>query len=429
MAQSPSMNRDPSLPSALTDSRDHILTELGKILGSDEFKTSKRSQRLLRHLVEETLAGRQESLKERVLAIELFGRKPSYDSADDSSVRVGIHEVRRRLQQHYASQQPQIGVREMRIQLAPGTYIPSFEHIALAPTLSEREETAPLAAEEAKPKWIGRSSIIALAATGLVGLALAKLKFGEELVNSFWAPLMSSKIADPVLVCVGLPQAYRCSGSGHETFLQQYQGADRPKSFTWKVPQSGCETLTPVSGQFVGVGDTVAISQLAPFLKRHGKSINLRFTNDVSLTDLKNSSVILLGAFSNSWTLRRSKGSRFIFDTDLGARILRDRQSPSKIYRPQNYLPSGTLSLDYAVASRHRERHGDSENITYVIAGLTQYGTGAAADLVFQPKYSALIEQHLNRLDAGIANLEILLKVPVVEGIPGSPVIIAVHSW
>src|SRR4051812_3813194 len=80
-----------------------IRAELKAILASDSFLSSKRCQDFLEFVVERALAGDYDSLTERFLGVELFGRAIDYETATDSIVRVRASDVRRRLAQYYSS--------------------------------------------------------------------------------------------------------------------------------------------------------------------------------------------------------------------------------------------------------------------------------------------------------------------------------------
>jgi hypothetical protein len=73
--------------------------------------------------VEQALAGHFESLKERVIGIELFGRSPSYDTGEDAIVRVTASDVRKRLLQFYGEGH---GTSKFRVSLPSGSYIPEI---------------------------------------------------------------------------------------------------------------------------------------------------------------------------------------------------------------------------------------------------------------------------------------------------------------
>ena len=79
--------------------------ELQEILRSAPFSSSRQCQNLLRYLVEKSTQGEEESLKERVIGIEVFGRSPDYNTGDDPIVRARVGEVRKRLAQYYLSEE------------------------------------------------------------------------------------------------------------------------------------------------------------------------------------------------------------------------------------------------------------------------------------------------------------------------------------
>ena len=88
-----------------------------------EFQSSKRSQDFIRYVVEHTLTGRADMLKERTIGIDVFGRSTSYEPSDDATVRVKAGDVRKRLGLYYAGQGAQDPV---RIEFPAGTYVPEF---------------------------------------------------------------------------------------------------------------------------------------------------------------------------------------------------------------------------------------------------------------------------------------------------------------
>ena len=77
--------------------RDH----LKEVMASRAFAGSKRAQDFLQLIVEHALAGRYDSLRERTIGAEMFGRPIDYDTSNDAVVRVKATEVRRKLAQYY----------------------------------------------------------------------------------------------------------------------------------------------------------------------------------------------------------------------------------------------------------------------------------------------------------------------------------------
>jgi len=112
-----------------------VLAELDKILTSRVFSTAGRPSRLLRFLVQETIDGRGDSLKEYTLGTSVLGRQPSFDPRIDPIARVEAARLRDRLDLYYATEGRTDPV---TISLPKGGYVPAFEMGALegAPALA-----------------------------------------------------------------------------------------------------------------------------------------------------------------------------------------------------------------------------------------------------------------------------------------------------
>jgi tetratricopeptide (TPR) repeat protein len=79
--------------------------ELQRVLASDLFRRSARHQRFLRYVVERTLQGEFDALKEMALGVAVFGRSTStFDPQLDPIVRVEAARLRAKLTLHYAGE-------------------------------------------------------------------------------------------------------------------------------------------------------------------------------------------------------------------------------------------------------------------------------------------------------------------------------------
>ena len=76
---------------------DAVRSELELILKSRGFARNERMSGFLRFLVQRHLEGRDSELKESVIAVEVFGRKPDYNPKDDPVVRTEARRHRARL--------------------------------------------------------------------------------------------------------------------------------------------------------------------------------------------------------------------------------------------------------------------------------------------------------------------------------------------
>jgi TolB-like protein len=114
--------------------RDH----LKEVIASRAFAGSKRAQDFLQLIVEHALAGRFDSLRERMIGAEMFGRPIDYDTSNDAVVRVKATEVRRKLAQYYQESKKKPAV---RIELPIGSYVPKFQWESLEVSAQPSPET------------------------------------------------------------------------------------------------------------------------------------------------------------------------------------------------------------------------------------------------------------------------------------------------
>jgi hypothetical protein len=97
--------------------------QLEKVLASPAFSRNERLSRFLRFVVEQHLAGRDDELKESVIAVEVLGRSPDHDPKQDSIVRTEAARLRVRLSEYYlgdGKDDPLV------IELPKGGYVPAF---------------------------------------------------------------------------------------------------------------------------------------------------------------------------------------------------------------------------------------------------------------------------------------------------------------
>src|ERR1700756_5703671 len=122
------------------EERSAIHEQLERLLASPFFSHSRRFPSFLRYVIEKTLAGQEDELKERTLGVEIFGRQADYDTASDPIVRVTAAEIRKRIAQYYQTPGHE---HEIRISLQAGGYIPQFYEPA-----SAKDEGSTVATQE-----------------------------------------------------------------------------------------------------------------------------------------------------------------------------------------------------------------------------------------------------------------------------------------
>jgi TolB-like protein/Flp pilus assembly protein TadD len=130
--------------------RDH----LDQILASRIFAGSRRTQDFLRLVVQHALEGDLDSLRERMIGAEMFGRPVSYDTGNDSVVRVRASEARKKLAQFYG--EADHAHLPLRIEMPSGSYVPRFHF----------SESEPLVSPEHAEGAVGSASEVTVQANG-----------------------------------------------------------------------------------------------------------------------------------------------------------------------------------------------------------------------------------------------------------------------
>lgn len=84
------------------------------------------------------------------------------------------------------------------------------------------------------------------------------------------------------------------------------------------------------------------------------------------------------------------------------------------------------IQNDYAIVSRLLDANTDRPVV--IAAGITHFGTMAAGELLSNPAYFSEVVQQLPR-GWQKKNLQVVLRVPVVQGASGHPRVLATQVW
>ncbi len=395
-----------------------IREELDRVLHSEEFRASKRSQEFLTYVVEHTLDGSSVGLKERTIGIEVFHRPPGYDTGDDATVRVKAGEVRKRLALYYATTGTQNPV---RIELLPGTYVPAFRRPKAKPESPEFETLIAPATEpepalpppanldtEPQRQRSGRylwPALIALTLAVILGVFAWTKNYAQPTVlDQFWAPVLKDNV--PVSLCVAYVPVY---------------GLDREP--TPSAPPRSDE-FVQLKDQFVGAGDLIASVRLSSMLTRQHRPYSLKVGNEVSFHDIRGEPAILVGYSYTRWK-EISSQMRFFIDGTRQPIGITDN-GKATIWTLPNLPADRKTDHDYAIVSR--VFNPDTNAMLVELAGITSYGTDAASEIVTNPD---MLAEALRDAKEGWQhkNLQLVLSVKVIAGVPALPKVVASYFW
>jgi len=419
------------------DERRTVFSELEKILASPHFCNSKRYPALLRYLVEHAVSGRVEQLKERTLGIEVFHRSPNYDTNADTIVRYTAGEVRKRLAVYYHENESGSPI---QIVLPVGSYVPEFFHAppeemeSFLPASGAKaggdSEPAPALrssgqvhhpAYDPSPAWAveipgaetRRSApartrrlllLLAIAVLLIIAGVAALLHWRSasateaNVVDRFWAPVLHQP--GTALLC-----------SGAVVFA--------PDKFSGVITANKDNTYP-----FVSIQIAATIARISGILERNQTAYQMQPCTSTPLTELRERPLVLLGGYNNEWTLRLVAPLRYAFDSGSVESIV-DRRNP-QVHWQRNPSQPYSSADDYGLIARFYD--STTDRVVMVVAGLGRNGTEGAGLFATSPHSLKMLSDKLGH-DIGSGNIEAVVKVNVVDGKTGAPLLESAYRW
>jgi hypothetical protein len=437
------------------EEKDQVRRQMHRLLSTAHFKNSRRYPALFRYIVEETLEGRGEFLKERLLGVQVFGRPPGYDTASDPIVRVTIAEIRKRIAQYYHEESHES---EMRIELMPGRYEPEF--FPGKPTAASTDApSAPFALHAhtqvqppergtgALEKGASRPSIefkdlfraflrsrrwLAAGSLCLVALAAATVllwtRAHPSAIDQLWRPVLASQRT--ITLCIPSASDGFSIDRAAGIVASDRPAGQTPRQTTAHPPHPRLETFLAHEngGENVVYSDVLAANTLSGLIgAAHGES-RLRLSSGTTLADLQQGPNILIGGLDNGWTLRALSQLRYRFaGNDQEQYWITDVKNPSsRAMQLDLNADYPAVKQDYAIIARVHDQ--STGQIQMIVAGIGMCGTAAAGEYLANP---AQVEQLRQRVGRGFRDhdFEAVLGMDVVNGQAGSPRVLAVYVW
>ena len=408
------LNDSATATAALTnEERTAIQEQLERLLSNSHFNQSRRFPSFLRFVIDQTLLGQTDLLKERTLGIEIFGREADYDTASDPIVRVTATEIRKRIAQYY--QEPGHET-ELRVTLPAGSYVPQFHwpqaaresSIALTATAPPPLEALPAeTAPKRARRWFRRPAIAV--ALGVIAVAAAVYVWRSAQrspFDFFWGPLVKS--SEPVLFCF--------ADQGHYSTITLRDARDPSRQIQLS------DNLTAVI-----IDDVNPIVRVAGLLQSSGKKYTLKGEGTTTLMDLRSGPTVFIGAFDNAWTLRLTAPLRYHFVvnremTDFGIVDSTTPEQPGWMVNRQQQLTTNNYR-DFAIVARFTD--STTGKLAVIIAGVARGGTRVATEYLTDPAHLAQLE----RAAGGKKNMEVVLSTQIIDSEPGTPKVEASYFW
>ncbi len=425
-------------------SPDEVRAELRQILDSPSFQNSKRCRQFLTHVCDRALSGDANALKERSVAMDVFGRQAELNLGVDTIVRVTAREVRKRLAQYYVNAG---GVPAVRVDLPPGSYVPVFRYSDPAPRSMEStpaqselidtnkdEGPVPKSLKPANRRFrrlaVALAALVVVISSAFMAAKLTGSNSNQDAFTRFWAPVFESR--QPLLIAVAHPLVYRPSSRSARMSPERPPALTLPLQRVIQAPANPLDggEVVPVPDQFVGFGDMVAGTEVSALLARRSKAVRIALASTIPFSQLQKTPTLLVGALTNRWTMELQTAWKLQFAwTPERKPLIVDRGGGDRqwiVPAKDHEAAPEAAPKDYILISRIS--NSVTGGTVLVAAGLKQFGTEAAGRLLTDPEQLGGV---LQKLPAGweSRNLQLLMQVTVIDSSPAQPELVAWQIW
>jgi len=414
---------------------------VSRILCSALFRKSRKLATFLQFICEQQQMGKADSINEQRIGTEVFGRNEGYHMGEDSIVRSQARFLRLRLQEYFATE----GKDEPIILTIPkGSYVPEFHlrelpaesvqavatlvsHIGYAASTPSDNESS-----DSPPK---RSSFWIYVAAGFGAVVCLALGIGwwlrgEEHRHAgvpvevrFWASIFDSQ-RTTILVPADSSLVLMDELIGNEITLSDYM--NRKYRSTVPPPEMTRIWNQLLTSQYTNVVDLRLVSALERLPEVDHSKTQVRFARDVSLSELKQNNVILIGSTrANPWVDLFSSAGRFRvgYDSKTHTNLVENRNPGQGEKARYDEAADSAGHLAYGVISYLPSLDGESSSL--LIGGTSKAGTETASEFLLSPRFITF----LHSLDKGgaLPHFEILLSAQNLNGNSYQRTIVCYH--
>lgn len=361
----------------LTD--EQKLNILAELIASPEFKDSKRFQDLLKYLVGETLAGN--AIKEITLGIDFFGKGSGFDPKEDTTVRVYINNLRKKLEHYYLTCTPSI---PYELIIPKGHYQVEFKELP-AKILPENDSLQKNIPIKQNFSFIAILSILVfIAGFGAAYFIFNKKTDSPKYNSTIWGDFLKPD-GRPTLILLGdFYFLYERASDGQLGRFIRDMRINSPEDFKQMVRNDPAFAKQYVQGDFTYLrpSSSWGLATILPIIQQSPKGFSLKLASQFTIDDAKTNNIIYIGSFKNLYSLQKIL---HIFRIDYNltpAGFHLDGPDSSLFFSPGNFR-GGNYEKDYAVAAKAQ---GPEGGIIMLLTGFSDSGVIEATHFVMDYK-------------------------------------------
>ncbi|MFK7862693.1 MAG: hypothetical protein AB8B95_00555 [Pseudohongiellaceae bacterium] len=349
---------------------DQLRELANRIAASGVLGRSKKYSALLNYLVE--CAIQAKAPKELELAISVLNKPEDYDVSSDSSVRVYVHQLRKKLDQYYSEFAPSEPHRVL---------IPKGQYTLVALAKPVESESLKMAARKFASFFDTRALLlvlISLLAANLLVMLVADDR-GEGVdshpsvaFHPIWKPVLEDQ--HPILLVMGdyyifgelnangnVARMVREFNVNSRNDLEDLQFSDIERT----------ENYLDLDLSYMPEGSAYALARIVPILQAGNKTVNITMMSDLSAADIRDNHIVYIGYISALEKLNQMTFASSGLQIGRSYDELVDKES-FQIFTSDAGLPEeGERFRDYGMFSTYP---ASSETQIVMIAGMRDAG-------------------------------------------------------
>ena len=267
-----------------------------RIITSGALGRSKNYRALLQYLVQCSIEGKPP--KELEIAIDVLGRNNDFDVSVDSTVRVYVHQLRKKLDAYFEKQGAE---EDYRIVVPKGSYT-----LSVIPSIKKIENPSSLFNQQSQGN-LNTGLLIAGLVLLIVNLAyMLSVNYSSPAMVSQSAaehPVWDSVLKDeqPILLVMGdyyifgelnangnIALMVREFNVNSRSDLEELQFSDIEKA----------ENYLDLDLSYMPEGSAFALAKIVPILQASGKTVNITMMSDLTTPDIRNNHIVYIGYIS-----------------------------------------------------------------------------------------------------------------------------------
>ena len=387
------------------------------------FRRAAAMRAFLLYVTNQEILGQADKLKEHNIGVEVLGRKPDYLPTSDNIVRVRAHELRGRLERHFASE----GADEpVVIKLPAGSYAPQF--VPRKAALAEVSAESLLTPEKPLPGnsnnhprryWLSIAVLVVIALSTSIALVRHQLRSDHPpatqpagAIRDFWGQFFDKPRGELDVVYADPGFALWQDLNGKNLNLGDYLNRKYLNAGNDKLLNAA---IRPVAS----LADIEIVAHLGMVAGQFDGQINLEFARDANLKSLRRGNLVLLGSHrSNPWVELYESALNFTLEQDpsSGEPLFRNR-SPRSGEKPVYSIPP---NLDRGGDEKEYTRYGvaallkgcGNRGLIVLAEGLNLQGTHAVGEVLTDPtRLDSLLKSIGHKPGTSVAPFEALIQI------------------